>query len=345
MKEKTPIEEIVKPITRTVSFQMLGALAVAFLLGCAAYALIQNLSTQTPLTFSTPSIIAFVLSVLLAGASIVLAIAAIMLGKFSEQAMIKRSDESIRLQNEVFQKTTDALQRIESSTGVTEKRIEDIISGRVGDLSQRIVEITTEKQGERARVNPKEIENTIRRTLLQGLREENRMTSRTQHEEERKRMEEEEKKKMQEDEKRMKEYQDRHMRVLQAFSNLNGLKAMKMSHGTTSMTGDDLFDSIFVRPDGERLSATTFQNTHKPASLREFATNSLLELKKGSMEHIYTILFESNEEQEASFRDSVSVAAPELIARMTMLICPPEKIEEIIGNIDISNKAIDKDKK
>jgi len=87
-----------------ISLRLLGGLAIAFLLGYAAYGLVQNILAVGTLSFSTPELINFVLSVLLSGASIFLAIAAITLGKFSEQAMIQRSDESIRLQTEVFQK-------------------------------------------------------------------------------------------------------------------------------------------------------------------------------------------------------------------------------------------------
>ncbi len=104
------------PKSYTVSIKLLGGLLIAYLLGLATHLLARNFFSGQPLTFSTPELINFVLSVLLSGASIFLAIAAIALGRFSEQAIIDRSDESIRLQNAVFQKTTDALQRIESST-------------------------------------------------------------------------------------------------------------------------------------------------------------------------------------------------------------------------------------
>ena len=131
---------------RSISFKIIGIVFIAFLLGFAAFGLLNNFSEGGTINFTTIGLIGFVLTIILSGSSIVLAISAILLGKFSEQAMIQRSDDSIRIQNEVFQKTTDALQRIESSTGVTEKRIEDIISGRVGDISYKIAEIATESQ-------------------------------------------------------------------------------------------------------------------------------------------------------------------------------------------------------
>lgn len=110
------------PKSYTISIKLLGGFLMVYVLGLATHLLARNFFSGQSLTFSTPELINFVLSVLLSGASIFLAITAIALGRFSEQAIINRSDESIRLQNEVFQKTTEALQRIESSTGVTEKR-------------------------------------------------------------------------------------------------------------------------------------------------------------------------------------------------------------------------------
>ncbi len=119
-----------------VTYAQLTIVAISAFIGAVAVLLFQKLVGGGMTHMDTLGLIGFTLSVLLSGASIVLAVSAIMLGKFSEDAIIRRSDESIRLQNDVFLKTTDALQRIESSTGVTEKRLEDIVSGRVGALSK-----------------------------------------------------------------------------------------------------------------------------------------------------------------------------------------------------------------
>ena len=171
MKEKDNItENKINPKKEWyISYKQLGLIIIAFSFGIIATLLFINSEESNTTQFSTTELIIFSLTIILAGASIVLAIAAIALGKSSEQAVIQRSDESIRLQNEVFQKTTDALQRIESSTGVTEKRIEDIISGRVGDLSHKIVEIATEKQKEQAPLSAEEVEKMIRKNLSQSL--------------------------------------------------------------------------------------------------------------------------------------------------------------------------------
>ena len=153
-----------------VSYKQIGLIIFVFMLGIISALLLSNAQTGTPTTFTTTELIGFVLSVILAGAAIVLAISAITLGKSSEQAVIKRSDESIRLQNEVFTKTTEALQRIESSTGVTEKRIEDIISGRAGEISRELAEITIRDR----KVLPddaRKLEENIRRSIMHSVTE------------------------------------------------------------------------------------------------------------------------------------------------------------------------------
>ena len=154
-----------------VSLQTLVALALAFALGFVAQLALSNIINNQQYSFSTPDLINFVLSVLLSGASISLAVAAISLGKLSEDAIIRRNDESIKIQYDVFRKTTEALQQIQSSTAVTEKRIEDIIAGRAPDLSRAIVELAAKSNEIEGRPASKEIEDLIRSNLLQAFRD------------------------------------------------------------------------------------------------------------------------------------------------------------------------------
>jgi hypothetical protein len=233
--------EAATPQPLNISLKLLGGFVLAYLLGLATHLMAKNFFSGQTLTFSTPELINFVLSVLLSGASIFLAIAAIALGRFSEQAIVQRSDESIRLQNEVFQKTTDALQRIESSTGVTEKRIEDIISGRVGDLSQKIARIATETQDTQG----KDVEPAIRKALYETLREEGILPRRTDPTMAsvdtilRSRTEDEESKD---------KYNRMSTAFMQALSLREDLKAVKMSRGTVGKAGDDMYDGIYCVP-------------------------------------------------------------------------------------------------
>ncbi|MCG2722771.1 MAG: hypothetical protein L6290_12290 [Thermodesulfovibrionales bacterium] len=317
-----------------ISFRQIGLLIISFLLGFASFGLLQNTLGNHALTFSTPALLGFVISILLAGASIVLAVAAIMLGKFSEQSMIQRSDESIRLQNEVFQKTTDALQRIESSTGVTEKRIEDIISGRVGDISHRIAEIATEGQKRLGKRSFSDIEKEIRNSLMQTLRQEDPRLHQKLSEEERQ-------KKRAEAEQREKEYQTYHQRVMSAFANRDDLKMQKAGHGYASNTGDELFDGIFVNTQGIRVAASTFMSEFESESFQMFVKGALAELYESHVHEAYMILFSTEDRLVDVYMGCIKVVSPELKKRIHLLIIDPEKIEKTISELDFSNKSLE----
>jgi hypothetical protein len=226
-------------------------LSVVF--GAAAVLVVRNTLGAESLTFSTSEIVSFLFGIALSSASIVLAIAAISLGKGSERVMIRRSDESIRIQNEVFSRTVEALARIESSTGVTEKRIEDIISGRAGAISDRIAEQVLNERG----LQPKsreELEREIRESLVSAIASpppsepsEKLLAARRKRETE-----------QEADRKRYVDYKDA---VLLTVANLPGIQARKIGDGRMSGGGADLVDGIFT------YKTTTF-------SVSTFATDT-----------------------------------------------------------------------
>ena len=336
MSEKPAIEKLDKTIPLSISFRLLGALVFAFLLGCVAYGLFQNMSSQQALTFSTPALIGFALAIILSGASIVLAVSAIMLGKFSEQAMIKRSDESIRIQNEVFQKTTDALQRIESSTGVTEKRIEDMIPGRVGDISQKVARIATEKREGEAGLSTKDLEETIQRSILQSLREEGVVSQFRRYQDP---MMERRQRKDKEREEKAAAYKTLHTRMLRAFSTRDDLKALRMETASMEATGDEMFDGIYQTEDGKRVGVIDFAPHHKKTSVSKSTANALLELSKGSLSHVFILLYEPvDEEKEAAFNDATAIVSPEFKERISLVKCAPDEVEEVVKGLSVANK-------
>lgn len=320
----------------TIPLRLLGGLVIAFLLGCAAHGLARNAITGTPLSFSTPELINFVLSVLLSGASIFLAVAAIALGKFSEQAIMQRSDESIRLQSEVFQKTTDALQRIESSTGVTEKRIEDIISGRVGDLSQKIARIATEQQEVEGRLGAKDIEETVRRSIYQTLREEGIFRGGGGFGEERRRLIEAEEARQ----KQRREYDGMTGRLLRALSSRDDLKAVKMGRGNVSGSGDEMYDGIYMTQEGRRIGVIDFAPHQTPETVRRGVVGALGDLQAGNVARTWVFIYDGNEALEKAFADGVAIAEPALRARMSMYVCPHEKIEEVAAGLSSVNGLV-----
>jgi hypothetical protein len=232
------------PRTRNLTYSNIGIGLLIFILGIVATLIFQNFSTGEKITFSTASLVSFLFGIALSAASIVLAIAAITLGKVSERIMIERSDESIRLQNDVFVKTTEAFQRIESLTGVTAKRIEDIIAGRAGDISHKLAgKIAEERVGRR---DPRELEQEIRESLLSELLQTKESETA-----------EEDKKRMKQQEQAYKEYNKFKSKVLLSLANSKLTQTEKIGDGQFKGKGDDLVDGVFT-VGKQRVAICTF---------------------------------------------------------------------------------------
>lgn len=316
----------------SITYKQLGLIIGAFVLGVIAALLFSNARTAGSTTFSTTQLIGFILTVILSGASIVLAISAIALGKTSEQAVIQRSDESIRLQNEVFIRTTEALQRIEASTGVTEKRLEDIISGRVGDISHQIAEIATEGK----RGGPKsfaEIEEQIRESIMQTLQAEGRITDRQS---ERERMMESRQRRAESEQK----YQEQHQQLMNCLCNRDDLKVQKAVHGNISASGKDLFDGLFTGQDYV-LGASTFRDGTNSRSISAFLSSAAVEISKGTVNIVLAILF--SEGQQGLIPEVEQYLAnlkDEIRNRLLAVAIKPERSEQEIAKIEFSNNRI-----
>lgn len=113
--------------------------AITLVLGLVGGLVISKLLSQRQISFSVVSLISFVFTIALGAAAVILATITIVLSRHAEDALIRRSDEGIKLQNEVFVRTSEVLSKIQASTGVTEKRLEDIISGRTAPIVQEAV--------------------------------------------------------------------------------------------------------------------------------------------------------------------------------------------------------------
>jgi hypothetical protein len=231
----------------SVSYSTLFIIIISIFIGVFATLFIIKTFDIKPESFTVAELITFLFGIALSAASIVLAIAAISLGKASEQIMINRSDASIKLQNEVFLQTTEALQRIESSTGVTEKRIEDIISGRAGAISDKIVTQILEDRGGGIK-NKDELVKEIRKSVIQGLTTDGE-TKITQSPEEK---ESAMKKQI-----GRKEYIKFHDDVLLGLANVSNVKSLKIGNGSNRTSGEDLFDGIF-KINGNLIAVSAF---------------------------------------------------------------------------------------
>ena len=315
-----------------VSYRQLGLLFLVLLLGVVGGLLFGNLESARTETFSTATLIGFVLSVLVSGASIVLAIAAISLGRTSEQAMIRRSDESIRLQNDVFLKTTDALERIESSTGVTEKRIEDIISGRVGDISHRIAEIAAEQGGRPIR-DMSEVEDEIRESILETVRREMGPAGRfARFDEEREKREKRQEIKAQ----AQKEYSATLKRLLNAFANRSDSTVIRHSEGKLSADGYELFDGVFEIND-EKIGVSAFSKHHSEFSIDVFVLKAAEEIVSERITRALMVFF-ADQEPIPAFdvaKSAVANLQQEIQSKVFVLAFPVDEIEEKVSGLNL----------
>lgn len=313
----------------TVSYKQIGLLLITFILGMASALLTLNSENNASTTFSTTEIIGFVLSVILSGSSIVLAISAIVLGRSSEKAVIERSDESIRLQNEVFIKTTEALQRIEASTGVTEKRIEDIISGRVGDISHEIAALAT-SDSKKSPIKPEELEEKIRESILQTiLKDDDDDVVKRKRETDRRRRE-------QRDAETRRKYQKFHDLTLYAFANREGMQVQRIGHGDIAASDDAVFDGMFERK-GERIGVTTFR-PDTPLMFPQMYLHKTLEcIAKGVVQRSVLILFREADDSDRTGElvESLKFVREDLASKLSVHSVPYDQVERVIAKLEI----------
>lgn len=319
------IHKKLSKVSKGISYSLLGCLALAFIVGVVATLIFQNVTKSETVTFSTISLVSFLFSVALVGASIVLAVTAIGISKASEQAMIDRSDESIRLQNEIFMKTTDALQRIESSTGVTEKRVEDIISGRAGDISQRIAEQAVggkliplrsrsrlEEEAKKSIVD--ELSEAKRKERKRaGLRQtEDKFKARTSHE------------KFNAD-------------VLLGLANEKKVKSEKIGEGIYGRKKEELVDGVFVI-DGKKFAVSTFSQKEILQYLfltgfSRFINDVSLEIDSGAFERAFFVFdgkLKDDNEYNKQFTQAKKLMRKDLCDKLFIISGSIEEINQQI---------------
>jgi hypothetical protein len=148
---------------------LLITVIITLIVGLIAGYVFNNMLVEKQLTFTTASLVSFVFTVALGGASIILAIMTIVLTRQAEDALIRRSDEGIKLQTDVFVRTNEVLSKIQSSTGVTEKRIEDIISGRTAVIASEVIDKSMPKGAHRL---TDEMIDEIKKDLAESLKTE-----------------------------------------------------------------------------------------------------------------------------------------------------------------------------
>jgi hypothetical protein len=315
----------------SISYKQIGIILISFALGVIVALLLANSKGQAASSFTTTELIGFVLSVILSGASIVLAIAAIALGKSSEQAVINRSDESIRLQTEVFTKTTDALQGIKASTDVTEKRIEDIISGRAGDLSKQIAEIASD-ESVTGNLDVKELEEKIRKSIAQGF--------------DKKEMTEEEKearnKRRKEQVERRNKYEKYHDKILYELANKADVKIQKLGHGkpTRGEVFEEKFDAILIKGD-EKIVVSTFMpiknERYSSLSYGDILQSLASEVERNDIAKVMLIHFEDDGSEPGvkQLEDSLSIAKESISSKFTIESLDYSEVDSWVSSVTL----------
>lgn len=305
-----------------VSVWVIGLLVVSFGTGVFVALLAFRPESSAVTTFSTSELLGFFLTVILSGASIVLAISAIALGKLSEQEIVRRSDESISLQTEVFAKTTEALQRIESSTGVTEKRIEDIISGRVGDISHRLAQIASEN-GLSFKRNEKDLEEAIREAISQEIKTN---LSDVSVSEPRTARVEGVRKRAAERKNQRQAYEGNHERLMLSLVNRDDMKVVKPpDHGSLGETGEDFFDAIFLHGD-ERIGVSTHPPGVYAPIMSAVAMNSAREVQAGTVDKVFQLIFDDPDLALEAAENSQALL-PAMKSKIKFLSVPSESME------------------
>lgn len=154
---KTSLETSPSNTPLTVSVKSILLAVVSFILGITAVFVTQNILAKEQIQWSTGSLLSLVSTVALGAASVTLTWVAHRISKDSEQKLTG-----------VFLQTTNALSIIQASTGVTEKRVEDIISGRATNL---IAAAVAEKSRQQHHLSP-EAANKMKNDIAQSLRNE-----------------------------------------------------------------------------------------------------------------------------------------------------------------------------
>lgn len=327
----TELEKKVKREEWKISYKQLGLLILFFLVGLITALLFDNAQVGESTTFTTTELVGFVLAVILSGASIVLAVSAIAFGKTSEQAVVCRSDESIKSQNEVFLKTMEALQQIEARAESTGKRFEDIITSRIDDISRKIAKYALRgKEGMAG--NFQEVEEEVRNLIQESIKEEKvKSISIEQYQE----------KKTEPkagDDLNEKEYQGNHKKLLKAFAERGDLEVVKTGHGRITEAGDDLFDGIFKK-ENARIGVSTFRSDSNGYKFQVYLLNAAQEIEKGHVDQIVVICFKTGDEDRLleMMKSSRDQLKGEVKDKISITCVPPGNIDEEVRSLSVSD--------
>jgi hypothetical protein len=314
---------------KLVSLNFIFYISISFLIGIGLTLVLLKIFSVDMKTFTSYDLINFTFSIALSGASIVLAIVAIDLSKKSEQLMLNQSNESILLQNKIFLETQTALQQIGKSTGVTEKRIEDIISGRVTNITESIASKMIDNNLISIRSKP-ELEDEIRQSILREVSKNSSNIENPDEENKRK-----------ERIKLIKEYQNYRNSILLGIANIGTFKSLKIGDGRIQGRGTNLFDGIFSKND-KKIGICTFSNENYHSdiegdSLRQFFSNILIEILNKNVAKVYLSFkmpIDNNPKFKKEWDEFKAITKSEIVENIVILSGEPEEIISVITRFE-----------
>lgn len=293
--------EMVSP--KTISYENLIRYFLLFCAGVIVTFIVQNLIGKETITLSTLDIINIIFSVALSGASIFLAIVAINLAKESEKILIDRNQKSIEFQNNLFIKTSAILTKIESSTGVTEKRLEDLIAGRAGKAAQSLLPNSKVASP----MMRKELENRIKTSFLEE-------PSVGKH---------------------GKEYDEFLKSTLNETSKIKGISVIKSGTGDFGEKGNDLVDGVFNFKN-IKFSVSVFfsKNIFDFESIEEYIFSLAKELKNKEFDLAFLVFDEElNKENKyyKSMENQLNIIDQTIKKKIVIEYGSPEQIAKKIS--------------
>ncbi len=305
--ELTPTSEKVSSIENNYAnklFWLIIHIVIAFVLGLGVAFILQNIIAKEHIIFSTLDIINMFLSFILSGGSIVLAITAIVLSKNSERVITDRSDASIKMQHEIYTQTIQALKRIESSTGVTEKRIEDLMNKQATNIVRNVFPDEKSLSGLNREQMIKELERNISKDSSTISLEEEfpevKSTKRLKYE----------------------AYQDS---VLEGIAHTKGMEVIKKGNGYLGTKGEDLVDGVF-KLEEIKFSVSTFFGSDT-YNFNAYIFDIARELHNGTFDQSFFVFDQLSAKQEEF--EKIIKESSELISATI-----PRKIHILSGNAD-----------
>lgn len=315
-------EKLVVPVDHQHDnlFWLIARVVVSLGLGMGIAFIIQNILGKEQIVFSTLDLINLFLSFVLSGGSIVLAITAINLGKFSEKAITDRSDKSIELQTTIHNQTIETLRRIASSTGITEKRLEDFM--KMDRSVDKAVQDTFPNPKTLSELDRNKISELLKQNMSQTIPESSQGDA-DEYIYARDRM------RPVSTRAKYRAFKDS---VLESIASEKDIEVIKKGEGNLGAKGHDLVDGVF-KLNGATISVSTFFGSDTFDS-NQYVFEIAKELQKNIFSKSFFVFDTLSEEQQSRIKSAIAETGKLIAADM------PKKIIVLTGSAESVSKEI-----